>query len=94
MSFISNLRNWAAQRMAVNSFPGGTTEYFRQAGDYFAGTSTGASIYETAAVEFAVGIIGRAAMAAEVKVSGATLDPHTMAALFRETVSARASRSS
>ena len=33
-----------------------------------------------------MGIIGRAAMAAEVKVSGATLDPHTMAQLFRETV--------
>ena len=43
-------------------------------------------MYETAAVEFAVGIIGRAAMAAEVTVSGATLDPHTMAQLFRETV--------
>ena len=33
-----------------------------------------------------MGIIGRAAMAAEVKVSGATLDPHTMASLFRQTV--------
>ena len=33
-----------------------------------------------------MGIIGRAAMAAEVKVTGATLDPHTMAQLFRQTV--------
>ena len=41
---------------------------------------------ETAAVEFAVGIIGRAAMAAEVQVSGATLDPYTMAQVFRETI--------
>ena len=87
MSFISNLRNWAAQRMAVG--PGtdsGTGLYLRDTADYFAGTSVGANVYETAAVEFAVGIIGRAAMAAEVKVSGATLDPYTMASLFRQTV--------
>ena len=64
----------------------GTNLYLRDTANYFAGTSTGANVYETAAVEFAVGIIGRAAMAAEVKVSGATLDPHTMAQLFRETI--------
>ena len=86
MSFITNLRNWAAQRMAVDAFPGGNAEYLRQAGGIFAGTSTDVSVYETAAVEFAVGIVGRAAMAAEVKVSGATLDPYTMAQLFRETI--------
>ena len=87
MSLISNLRNWAAQRMAVG--PGtdsGTGAYLKDTAEYFAGTSTGANVYQTAAVEFAVGIIGRAAMAAEVKVSGATLDPHTMAQLFRETI--------
>ena len=87
MSLIANLRNWAAQRMAVG--PGddsGTNLYLRDTANYFAGTSVGANVYETAAVEFAVGIIGRAAMAAEVKVSGATLDPHTMAQLFRETI--------
>ena len=59
MSLIANLRNWAAQRMAVG--PGtdsSTGKYLQAAADYFAGTSTGASVYETAAVEFAVGIIG------------------------------------
>ena len=88
MSLISNLRNWAAQRMAVG--PGtdsGTGLYLQDTANYFAGTSAGANVYETAAVEFAVGIIGRAAMAAEVQgESGATLDPHTMAQLFRETI--------
>ena len=87
MSLIANLRNWAAQRMAVG--PGtdsGTGAYLTDTANYFSGTSTGANVYQTAAVEFAVGIIGRAAMAAEVKVQGATLDPHTMAQLFRETV--------
>ena len=87
MSLIANLRNWAAQRMAVG--PGedsGTNLYLRDTANYFAGTSVGANVYETAAVEFAVGIIGRAAMAAEVQVRGATLDPHTMASLFRQTV--------
>ena len=64
----------------------GTGLYLQDTANYFAGTSVGANVYETAAVEFAVGIIGRAAMAAEVKVSGATLDPHTMAQLFRETI--------
>ena len=64
----------------------GTNLYLRDTANHFAGTSVGANVYETAAVEFAVGIIGRAAMAAEVKVSGATLDPHTMAQLFRETI--------
>ena len=85
MNLIANLRNWAAQRMAVdlNSWTGQTLRDF---GDTLSGTSTGASIYETAAVEFAVGMVGRAAMAAEVKVSGATLDPHTMAQLFRQTI--------
>ena len=87
MSLIANLRNWASQRMAVG--PGtdsGTGLYLQDTANYFAGTSAGANVYETAAVEFAVGIIGRAAMAAEVKASGATLDPHTMAQLFRETI--------
>ena len=87
MSFISNLRNWAAQRMAVG--PGtdsGPACTLQDTANYFAGTSAGASVYETAAVEFAVGMVGRAAMAAEVKVSGATLDPHTMAQLFRQTI--------
>ena len=85
MSLIANLRNWAAQRMAVglNSQTGQT---LREFGDALSGTSTGGNVYETAAVEFAVGIIGRAAMAAEVRGGGATLDPHTMAQLFRETV--------
>ena len=64
----------------------GTGLYLQDTANYFAGTSAGANVYETAAVEFAVGIIGRAAMAAEVKLSGATLDPHTMAQLFRETI--------
>ena len=63
-----------------------TGQTLRNTGDILSGTSADASVYETAAVEFAVGIVGRAAMAAEVKVSGATLDPHTMAQLFRQTV--------
>ena len=85
MSLISNLRNWAAQRMAVG-LDSQTGQTLREFGDALSGTSTGGNVYETAAVEFAVGIIGRAAMAAEVQVSGATLDPHTMAQLFRETI--------
>ena len=85
MSLISNLRNWAAQRMAVG-FDSGSQSHLRDTGERLAGTSTGADVYETAAVQFAVGIIGRAAMAAEVKVQGATLDPLTMARLFRQTV--------
>ena len=64
----------------------GTGLYLQDTANYFAGTSVGANVYETAAVEFAVGMVGRAAMAAEVKVSGATLDPYTMAQLFRETI--------
>ena len=85
MSLIANLRNWAAQRMAVG-LDSQTGQTLREVGDALSGTSTGGNVYETAAVEFAVGIIGRAAMAAEVQVSGATLGPHTMAQLFRETV--------
>ena len=59
MSFISNLRNWAAQRMAVG--PGqdsGTGLYLQDTANYFAGTSVGANVYETAAVEFAVASSG------------------------------------
>ena len=63
-----------------------TGQTLRNTGDILSGTSADANVYETAAVKFAVGIIGRAAMAAEVKVQGATLDPHTMAQLFRQTV--------
>ena len=86
MSFIANLRNWAAQRMAVGDYADGNNGRAQQAQDAFSGTSADASVYETAAVEIAVGIVGRAAMAAEVKAQGATLDPYTMAQLFRQTI--------
>ena len=87
MSWVSSLRNWAAQRMAVG--PGtnsGTGAWLQDTANYLSGSSSAPHPSQTAAVEFAVGIIGRAFMAANVDVSGARLDPQTMSQLARESV--------
>ena len=52
---ISNLRNWAAPDGRGPGTDSGTGLYLQDTANYFAGTSAGASIYETAAVEFAGG---------------------------------------
>ena len=84
---------FSEDRMAVGEGDSGVNTYLNDVGSYLS-TDSPAEITQTAAVEFALGMVARSFMLAAPRPALSALDPLTLAMLARQTIATRQCRRS